>query len=174
MGGFYTTNKCQVSIFTIETDESAVCSLPLRLTISSFLFTALLLISCIYLYDFLDGVKEKEVLDEVSKLGAAAEQLSLRGEGSEIVLDLSLPEGTSVDFGVLPGHQDKWPAHANNYYICIGRKTTFYSSDTFFSNPELNGPVSLGSGKHRLLLSTKTESKSGRLFVLVSEKGHNF
>jgi hypothetical protein len=170
MGGFHTTNRCQVSIFPIEADESAVCSLPLRFTISSFLLTALLLISCVSIYDFLDGVKEREVLDEVSKLTAAADQLSLRGEGSELTLDLNLPQGTSVEFGALPGRQDKWPVDANNYCVRIGEKTAFYSSDAFFSNPELNGPVSFGSGKHRLLLSTKTKSGSGGLFITVSKK----
>ena len=95
----------------------------------------------------------------------------MRGEGSEVMLELRIPEGVRVDFGSLPGRQDKWPADANDYCIRTGEKTTFYYSDASFSNPELNGPVSLGSGRHRLLLSTKIESKSGRLFVLISEKG---
>ena len=119
----------------------------------------------------MDGVKEKDVLDETSKLTAAAEQLSLRGEGSEVVLELNLPEEVSVDFGALPGSQDKWPADADNYCIHLGGKTTFYSSAAFFSNPGLNGPVSLGSGRHRLFLSTQVESKSGKHFVVISEKG---
>lgn len=84
--------------------------------------------------------------------------------------EFGLPEGISVDFGVLPGRQDKWPADANDYCIRTGEKSTFYYSDASFSNPELNGPVLLGSGRHRLLLSTKLEPKSGRLFVLISEK----
>jgi hypothetical protein len=130
----------------------------------------LLLLSSVYLYDFLDGAKEKTALDEVSKLTAAAEQLSMRGEGSEISLELRLPEGVSVDFGTLPGRQDKWPADANDYCVCRGEKITFYYSEASFSNPELNGPVFLGSGRHRLLLSTELESESGRLFVLISEK----
>lgn len=130
----------------------------------------ILLLSSIYLYDFLDGAKEKTALDEVSRLTAAAEQLSMRGEGSEISLELRLPEDMSVEFGALPGRQDKWPADANDYCVRTGEKATFYYSDASFSNPELNGPVSLDSGKHRLLLSTKLESRSGKLFVLISEK----
>ncbi len=123
----------------IGTDESAVTSLPFRLTVSGVLFVVILLLSSVYLFDFLEEAKEKTALDEVSKLTAAAEQLSLHGEGSEISLELRLPEGVS------------------------------YSAASF-SNPELNGPVSLASGRHRLLLSTKLEPKSGRLFVLISEK----
>ena len=49
------------------------------------------------------GQRKKTALDEVSKLTAAAEQLSMRGEGSEISLELRLPEGISVEFGALPG-----------------------------------------------------------------------
>ncbi len=42
-----------------------------------------------------------------SKLTAAAEQLSLRGEGSEVFLEFNLPEEVAVDFGVLPGESGK-------------------------------------------------------------------
>lgn len=154
----------------IGTDESAVISLPFRLTVSGILFAVILLLSFVYLYDFLDEAKEKAALDEISRLTSAAEQLSLHGEGSEVSLELRLPEGVSVDFGALPGRQDKWPADANDYCIRTGEKSTFYYSDASFSNPELNGSVFLGSGRHRLLLSTKLEPKSGKLFVLISEK----
>jgi len=164
-------NKAGTMAAPLETDESAITSLPFRLTVSGILFAVILLLSSIYLYDFLGGAKEKTALDEVSRITAAAEQLSLRGERSEIFLELRLPEGVSVDFGTLPGRQDKWPADANDYCVCTGEKTTFYYSAASFSNPELNGPVSLASGRHRLLLSTKLESKSGRLFVIISEKG---
>ena len=169
-GGVVMANKSPILVCQIETDESAVCALPFRFTVSGILFAALIVLSSISVYDFLDGVKEKEALDAVSKLTVAAEQLSMRGEGSEVVLELSMPEEAAVDFGFLPGRQDKWPADANNYCIHIGGKNTFYSSDASFSNPELNGPISLGSGIHMLLLSTKIESKSGRIFVLISEK----
>jgi hypothetical protein len=157
-------------VSSLETDESAVTSLPFRLTVSGILFAVLLLLSSVYLYDFLDGAKEKTALDEISKLTAAAEQLSMRGEGSEISMELRLPEDVSVDFGALPGRQDRWPVDANDYCVRTGEKATFYYSDASFSNPELSGPVLLNSGGHRLLLSTKLESKSGRLFVLISEK----
>ena len=154
---------------SIETDESAVVSLPFRLTVSGILFAVILLLSFGYLYDFLDEAKEKAALDEISRLTASAEQLSLRGEGSEVSLELRLPEGVSVDFGALPGRQDKWPADANDYCVHTGEKSTFYYSCASFSNPELNGPVFLGSGRHRLSLSTKLEPKFGRLFVIISE-----
>lgn len=75
-----------------------------------------------------------------------------------------------MDFGTLPGRQDKWPADANDYCIHIGEKSTLYCSDASFSNSELNGPVFLSSGRHRLLLSTTLESNSGGLFVIISEK----
>ena len=76
---------------------------------------------------------------------------------------------SEVDLGALPGSQNKWPADANNYCIHSAEKTAVYSSGAFFSKPGFNGPVSLGSGRHRLLLSTKVETKSGKLFVVISE-----
>lgn len=159
-------------VCSLEIDESAVCSLPLRFTVSGILFAVLLLISSVSVYDFLNEIKEKEALGEVSKLTAAAEQLSLRGEGSELILEVNLPEEVAADFGALPGRQDKWPADANNYCIRSAGKTVFYSSSAFFSKPGFNGPVSLGSGNHRLLLSTKVEPKSKVLFIVICEDGN--
>jgi len=71
----------------------------------------------------------------------------------------------------LPGREGDWPEDADNYCITIGGKSTFYPAVASFSNPELKGPLSLGSGRHRVFLSTKIEPESGRLFVLISETG---
>jgi hypothetical protein len=125
-------DKNLILVFPLETDESAVCSLPLRFTVSGILFAVLLLISSVSVSDFLDGVKEKKAMDEVSKLTAAAEQLSLRGRGSEVAMEFNLPEEVAVEFGTLPGHQGNWPADARNYCIRSGKKTSFYSSAAFF------------------------------------------
>ena len=43
-------------------------------------------------------------MGEVSKVIAAAEQLSIRGEGSELALEINVPQRASVIFGALPGH----------------------------------------------------------------------
>ncbi|WP_229390171.1 hypothetical protein [Methanosarcina sp. DH2] len=130
-----------------------------------------MLISSVSLSGFLDGVKEQETLDEVAKLTAAGEQLSIRGEGSEIILEIDLPRGAYADFGTLPGREKNWPENADNYCITIGGKSKFYPAYASFSNPELNGPLSLGPGRHRLFLSTQVDQGSGRLFVLISETG---
>lgn len=157
---------CQISI-----DESAVCGLPFRLTVTGIVFAALLLLSAVQVSIFLEQAREQETLDEVSKLIAEAEQLSIRGEGSEIVFELRIPQGISVDFGTLPGREGNWPEDADNYFFTVGGKQTFYPAAASFSNPELDGPFSLGPGRHMLLLSTKIEPESGRLFVLISETG---
>lgn len=131
----------------------------------------LILISSVALSGFLEGVKEQEILDEVSKLTDAAEQLSIRGEGSEISLEIDVPQGASVSFGALPGREKHWPEDADNYCITVGGKSKFYPAAASFSNPEVNGSVSLGPGKHRLLLKTKIDQGSGILFVLISRTG---
>jgi hypothetical protein len=155
----------------IGTEESAVCGLPFRLTVTGILFAMLVLISSASISGFLEGVKERETMDEVRKLTAAAEQLSIRGEGSELVLEIDVPQGASVIFGALPGREGNWPEDADNYGITIGGKSKFYPAFASFSNYELNGPVSFGPGRHRLILSTKINQESGRLFVLISETG---
>lgn len=170
-GGKFTAGKAKVSACQVITDESAVCSLPFRLTVTGILFAVLLLLSAVNVSGFLEQAREQETLDEVSKLTAAAEQISIRGEGSEITFDIRIPQGASVDFGTLPGREKNWPEDADNYCITIGGKSTFYPIVASFSNPELNGPFSFGPGRHRVLLSTKIEPESGRLFVLISETG---
>ena len=85
----------------IGTDESAVTSLPFRLTVSGILFAVILLLSSVYLFDFLEEAKENAALNEISKLTAAAEQLSLHGEGSEISLELRLPTILPLHFQIL-------------------------------------------------------------------------
>jgi len=169
-GGHYTLDKDLFLVCPLKINESAVCALPLRFTVSGILFAVILIISSVSCFDFLEGVKEKEVLNEVSKLTATAEQISVRGEGSEVALEFTLPEEVSVDFGTLPGLVDKWPADANNYCIHSAGKTVFYSSTAYYSKYGLNGSVSLGSGRHRLLLSSKAEPRSGKIFVVISEK----
>lgn len=170
MGGHYTLDKDLFLVCPLKINESAVFSLPLRFTVSSILFAVILIISSVSCFEFLERVKEKDVLNEVSKLTDAAEQISMRGEGSEVALEFKLPEEVSVDFGTLPGIVDKWPADANNYCIHSDGKTLFYSSTAYFSKPGLNGSVSLGSGRHRLLLSSEAEPKSGKIFVVIFEK----
>jgi len=81
-----------------------------------------------------------------------------------------VPEKVTVNFGSLPGSKNKWPADANNYFINTGENERLYSSKASFSNSSLNGPVSFDPGKHKLLLTTEIDPKSGRLFVLISEK----
>lgn len=163
--------KVQFSVCKIATDEAAVCGLPFRLTVTGIVFAVLLLLSAVHVSGFLEQAREQETLDEVSKLTAAAEQLSIRGEGSEIAFELRIPQGVSVDFGTLPDREGNWPEDADNYCITIGGKSTFYPAAASFSNPELDGPFLLGPGRHMLVLSTKIEPESGRLFVLISETG---
>lgn len=157
--------------FQIGAEESAVCGLPFRLTVTGILFAVLLLISSVSISGFLEGIKEQETMGEVSKITVASEQISIRGEGSEIVLEISVPQGASVVFGALPGQEGNWPECADNYGVTIDGKSKFYPSGASFSNSDLDGPVSLGPGRHGLLLSTKIDPESGRLFVLISKTG---
>ncbi|MCQ1535446.1 hypothetical protein FTO70_07045 [Methanosarcina sp. KYL-1] len=160
-----------VSRDSIAADESAVFGLPFRFSVAGILFALLLLLSSVSISDFLDGAKEREALAEISKLTEAAEQLSLRGEGSKVTLEFRVPEGTAVGFGALPGKEGQWPEDANNYYVSIEGRISSYSAGASFSNADLRGPVFFGSGLHRLVLSTGIEPVSGRLFVLVSDSG---
>jgi len=161
----------QVSIVdaSISGDDSAVFGLPFRLSVGALLFAALLLLSSISLSGFMVEDRDREVAAEVSKLTAAAEQLSLRGAGSEITLEFRVPYNVKVGFGALPGREGEWPADAHNYYVSTGGRDSFYASSASFSGPTMKGPAIFGPGRHRLVLETAIEPERGRLFVLVFE-----
>lgn len=167
-GGRVTAGQVSVVGVSILGDESAVFGLPFRLSVGALLFAALLVLSSISLSGFLEDEKERETVAEVSKLTVAAEQLSLRGAGSEVTLELRVPEDAKVGFGALPGREGEWPADAHNYYLSMGGREGFYASSASFSGPAIKGPAILGSGRHRLVLETAIEPETGRLFVLVS------
>ncbi len=132
------------------------------------LFAALLVLSSISLSGFMVEDRDREVVAEVSKLTVAAEQLSLRGEGSEITLEFRVPYNVKVGFGALPGREGEWPADAHNYYVSTGGRDSFYASSASFSGPTMKGPAIFGPGRHRLILKTAIEPETGRLFALVS------
>lgn len=58
-------NKAPILVGSLETDESAVTSLPFRLTVSYILFALFLPLSSISIYNFLDEINRKIVFDEV-------------------------------------------------------------------------------------------------------------
>ncbi len=167
-GGGVTAVQVSIVGASISGDESAVFGLPFRLSVGALLFAVLLLLSSISLSGFMAEEKEREVVAEVSKLTVAAEQLSLRGAGSEITLELRVPGDVKVGFGALPGRDGEWPADAHNYYVSIEGRDSFYTSSASYSNSSMKGPVLLGPGRHRLALKTAVEPETGRLFVLVS------
>ncbi|MDD3042249.1 MAG: hypothetical protein PHW56_04800 [Methanosarcinaceae archaeon] len=152
-------------------DESAVCGLQVRFSASVILFTVILLLSAVSVTGILEELKVNSFTAEVLGVVEAAEQLSLRGEGSSVTFELEVPGSMGVGFGALPGKEADWPEAADNYYITAGGKSRFFATNSLFSNSELKGPAVFGPGKYRLRLSSEKDADSGKLFILISEAG---
>ena len=75
-------NKTRIAVLRLKPTSPQLARSLSGLQFHVSFLPSLLLLSSVSVCDFLDGVKEKEALKEVSRLTAAAEQLSMRGEGS--------------------------------------------------------------------------------------------
>lgn len=171
MGGIFTSGfrpDLTERAALLGEEESAVCGLQVRFSASVILFTLIIIISAISFAGVMEDLKVNSFTAEVLGFVGAAEQLSLRGEGSSVTFELEVPEGVWVGFGALPGNETGWPEAADNYYITAGERSHFFATNCLFSNSELNGTAVFGPGKYRLRLLSVKDGDSGKLFILVS------
>jgi hypothetical protein len=141
----------------------------MRITVATILFALVLLISSNALLDTISFSSTYEAEIEISELITNAEQMSARGPGSRITVDVDIPADTKVVLGTMPGEEDSWPAGANNYYIQSGPRKDAYKTDAFFTNFERSGPASITTGPHRLVIESIREPSHGRILIMVYE-----
>ncbi|MGP8321337.1 MAG: hypothetical protein ACT6FE_03300 [Methanosarcinaceae archaeon] len=157
----------------IISDETAADALPMRLTVAVILIAIIGMIIALSVLDLMSAARTHEAQVEISKIVHNAEQMSLRGVGSVITLDIDIPDGVTVVFGALPGNEHAWPNDAVNYYIKIDSEQRVYETGAAFSNFEMDGAAELSSGPHRITLESVYNSDSTRVFILVYETGDN-
>ncbi|NYT19964.1 MAG: hypothetical protein GKC08_06730 [Methanosarcinales archaeon] len=151
-------------------DERAADSLPLRFTIASLLILLIMALFFTATSDLNESVEENIAIMEIDKLVSNSEQISVRGEGSIVYMEIDIPENIDVHMGELPNEEKLWPLNSKNYYIRIDERRTIYESKSAFSNGKMTGAYTITPGYHELKLETERDSRTGMLFVKISEK----
>ena len=154
---------------SLLTDETAADALPMRFTVAAILIAIIGLLIASSVLDMMSTARTHEAQTEISKVVYNAEQMSVRGAGSVVTLDIDIPNDINVVLGALPDDGGAWPRDAGNYYIQSGSERRVYETDTAFSNLGVGGAAELSPGPHRLTLESVYNSNYGRVFVLVYE-----
>ncbi len=154
---------------SLITDETAADALPMRFTVAAILIAIIGIIITSSVLDLMSTARTHEAQTEISKVVSNAEQMSVRGAGSVVTLDIDIPNDVTVVLGALPENRDEWPRDAGNYYILSGSERRVYETDAAFSNLGMDGAAELSPGPHRLTLESVYNSDHGKLFVMVYE-----
>lgn len=150
-------------------NERAADSLPLRFTIASLLILLIMILFFTAISDLKEKSDENLAIIEIEKLVSNTEQISVRGEGSIIYLEIDIPEKVYVHMGELPNEDNLWPSNSKNYYIRIDERHTIYESRSAFSNENMTGAYIITPGHHELKLESERDTSTGMLFVKISE-----
>ncbi|WP_445476264.1 hypothetical protein ACT9XH_06065 [Methanococcoides methylutens] len=105
-------------------DERAADSLPLRFTIASLLILLIMALFFTAISDLKESTDENIAIMEIDKLVSNSEQISVRGEGSIIYMEIDIPENVEVHMGELLNEEKLWPLNPRNYYIRIDERHT--------------------------------------------------
>ena len=146
-------------------DENAADALPMRITVAAIVITFIVVLLASGVSNMLTSVNEKNAVNEAEKIAMHAEQISLRGEGSRIVLDINVPTGYSIVLGALSHDQNNWPVNANSYHIQTGRRNVIKETGASFSDELIAGPAVIPEGSHQIVLESIRDPSYNRLFI---------
>ena len=154
---------------SITTDETAADALPMRFTVAAILIVIIGVIVTSSVLDLMLSARMHGTQTGVSKIVYNAEQMSVRGAGSVITLDIDIPDDVTVVLGALPDNEHAWPDDAGNYYIQADSEQRIYATNAAFSNLGMDSAVELSPGSHRLTLESVYSSDFSQVFILVYE-----
>ncbi|WP_440952623.1 hypothetical protein [Methanococcoides sp. FTZ1] len=160
-------------MYSFLKNERAADSLPLRFAITSILILMIMALFFTAISDLKQNTDKDITTTEISKIVSNAEQISVRGEGNMIHIEIEIPENAEVHMGEIQKRGDEetgWPSDSKNYYIQIDEQQTIYESKAAFSNTNMTGPYTISPGHHELKLETERDPATGILFVKISEK----
>jgi len=157
------------SLENIIRNERAADALPMRMVVAVIAIGALLLLLSTAVSSLLENEEIYAAKAVISEIEAHAEQMSSRGAGSNITLDIDIPSNTKIVMGSIPGNEDKWPSDARNYYMDINGKQITGDSAASYSNATLNGCAVLYPG-HRILTMESVRDSNGKIFITFCDK----
>ncbi|WP_292469784.1 hypothetical protein [Methanolobus sp.] len=151
----------------ILNDERAADALPMRMVVAVIAIAALLLLLSSGIHSLLENEESYAVKAVISNIGSHAEQMSSKGAGSIIALDVDIPSNTKLVMGAIPGQENNWPSDSQNYYFEIDDKQTIGESAAFYSNASLNGCFILYPGSHTITMES-VRDQNGKIFIVLS------
>ncbi|AEH61250.1 conserved hypothetical protein [Methanosalsum zhilinae DSM 4017] len=146
-------------------DESAADALPMRITVAAIVIAIIMVLLASGVSNMLTAVNERKAVNEAEKIAMHAEQISLRGEGSRIVLDIDVPTGYRIVLGALAHDKDNWPVNANSYHIQTGRRNIIKETGASFSDEFMAGPAIIPEGSHQIIIESIRDPSYNRLFI---------
>jgi len=149
-------------------DETAADALPMRFTVAAMLIAIIGIVIASSVLDLMSTTRTHEAQTEISKIVYNAEQMSVRGAGSVVTLDIDIPQDITVVLGALPDDEGAWPRDAGNYHILSGSERRVYETDAAFSNLAMDGAAELSEGSHRLTLESVYNPNHTQVFILVN------
>lgn len=150
----------------LRDDEGAADALPMRMVVAVIAIAALLVLLSAGVHSLLEKEKYYDAKAVISQIDSHAQQMTSRGSGSIITLDVDVPSDTIIVFGALPDRETEWPSDAQNYYIQINGRQTVGESGAFYSNSLLDGCFTLYSGSYTLTLKS-VRDQNGKIFIVI-------
>ncbi len=153
-------------------NDWAADALPMRIMLTVIVLGAVLILLSGGVHSLLEKEKVYDARAVISEIEAHAEQMSAKGAGSNVTLDINVPSKTMIVMGSIPGSEEKWPADACNYYLDLNGKRTIGKSSAFYSNSTLDGGFVLYPGPHMLNLKS-VRDQNGKIFIALSDKSQS-
>ena len=157
------------SLKNIIRNERAADALPMRMVVAVIAIGTLLLLSSTAVSTLLENEEISAAKAAISEIESHAEQMSSRGSGSNITLDINIPSNTRIIMGSIPGNENEWPSDARNYYMEINGKQITGESAASYSNATLNGCAVLYPGPHIITIES-IRDQNGKIFIIVCDK----
>ncbi|MDI3486652.1 MAG: hypothetical protein PWQ75_422 [Methanolobus sp.] len=154
---------------TFLKNERAADALPMRMVVAVIAIGALLILMTGAVSSLIESEETYITRTIISEIESNAEQMSAKGAGSIVTLDVNVPSGVEIIFGVIPENQNSWPSDAENYYFEINGKQTIGESSASYSNMTLNGYFILSPGPHVLTLES-VRDQNGKIFIILCDK----
>ncbi|SFM16855.1 hypothetical protein [Methanolobus profundi] len=153
----------------ILNNERAADALPMRMVVAVIAIGALLFLLTTGVNSLLEKEEVYVAQTIISEIEAHAEQMSSKGAGSNITLDIDVPPNTELAMGAIPNEEASWPTDARNYYIKIKDKQINGESAAYYSNATLDGCFILSPGPHTITMES-VRDQNGKIFIALCDK----
>jgi hypothetical protein len=154
---------------TFLKNERAADALPMRLVLAVVVIGALFILMTGAVSSLIESEETYTTRSIISEIESNAEQMSSKGAGSIVTLDVNVPSGVEITFGAIPDHENAWPCDAENYYFEINGKQTIGQSSAYYSNKALDSCFILDYGPHVLTLES-VRDQNGKIFITLCDK----